>query len=90
MLETIFNILKITVIIAVCAVFMVAITGLLNLITTIVFGNVIGEIMALISMYLPFNALAVFGALGSATVAILSFLIAKKIFDLTSWSVSTV
>lgn len=90
MLDTVFRVLKITAIVGICAVFMVAITGLLNLITSIVFGNVIGEILALISMYLPFNALAVFGALGTATVAILSFLIAKKIFDLTSWSISSV
>ena len=90
MVEAIFNVLKVTAIIAVCAVFMVAITILLNLITSIVFGNVIGEIFALISMFLPFNALAVFGAIGSATVAILSFLIAKKIFDLTSWSISSI
>lgn len=90
MAETIFNILKITAIVAVCAVFMVAITGLLNLITTLIFGNIIGEILTLVSMYLPFNALAVFGAIGTATVAILSFLIAKKIFDLTSWSISSI
>lgn len=90
MLDTIFNILKVTVVIAIAAVFMVAITGLLNLITSVVFGNVIGEFFALISMYLPFNAFAVFSAIGTATVAILSFLVAKKIFDLTSWSVSSV
>ena len=90
MAETIFNILKITAIVAVCAVFMVAITGLVNLITTLIFGNIIGEILTLVSMYLPFNALAVFGAIGTATVAILSFLIAKKIFDLTSWSISSI
>ena len=90
MIEAVFNVLKITVIIGICAIFMVAITTLLNLITTIVFGNVIGEILALISMFLPFNAVAVFGAIGTATVAILSFLIAKKIFDLTSWSISSI
>ena len=90
MLETVFNILKITVIVFVCAVFMVAITGLLNLITTLIFHNVIGEVFSLASMFLPFNALAVFGAIGTATVAILSFLIAKKIFDLTSWSISAI
>lgn len=90
MLETVFNILKVTAVIAVAAVFMVAINALLGLITTILFHNVIGEIFALASMFLPFNALAVFGALGTATVAILSFLIAKKIFDLTSWSISAV
>ena len=90
MLQTVFNILKITVIIAVAAVFMLEIYTLLSLIVSFVFGNIIGEILALISMYLPFNALSVFGSLGTATVAILSFLIAKKIFDLTSWSISTV
>lgn len=90
MIETVFNVLKITAIIAVCAVFMVAIYSLLSLIVSVIFGNIIGEILALISMFLPFNALAVFGALGTATVAILSFLIAKKIFDLTSWGISAV
>ena len=90
MIETAFNILKVTAVVAVSAVFMVAITALLNLITSVIFGNIIGEIFALISMYLPFNALTVFGAIGTATVAILSFLIAKKIFDLTSWSISSI
>lgn len=90
MAETLFNILKVTVIVAICAVFMVAIQNLISLIVSLVFANVIGEILTLISMYLPFNALAVFGAIGNATVAILAFLIAKKIFDLTSWGVSSV
>ena len=90
MVETVFNVLKISAIVAVAAVFMVAIHALLSLIISVVFGNVIGEILSLISMYLPFNALSVFGAIGTATVAILSFLIAKKIFDLTSWSISAV
>lgn len=90
MLETIYNALKISVIIGVCAVFMVAIANLLGLIVSITFGNIIGEILALVSMYLPFNALAVFGAIGTAVLAIFSFLIAKKIFDLTSWSISAV
>lgn len=90
MLDTIFNILKVSAIIFVAAIFMVAINGLLSLITSVIFGNIIGEILTLVSMYLPFNALAVFGAIGTATIAILSFLIAKKIFDLTSWSISSI
>ena len=90
MLDTVFNFLKVTAVIAVSAVFMVAITNLLGLISSVIFGNVIGEILSLISMYLPFDASAVFGSIGTATVAILSFLIAKKIFDLTSWSISAV
>ena len=90
MLDTIFNILKVTVIIAVSAVFMVAIVNLVGLINSLIFHNFIGEFLGLVSMYLPFNALSVFGAIGTAIVAILSFLIAKKIFDLTSWSISSV
>ena len=90
MLDTIFNILKVTAIIAIAAVFMVAITNLLLLIQSVIFGNFIVEFFSLISMYLPFDALTVFGSIGTATIAILSFLIAKKIFDLTSWSVSAV
>lgn len=90
MIDAVFNVLKITAIVAVSALFMVAIMNLVNLITSVIFGNIIGEFFALISMYLPFNALAVFGAIGTATVAILSFLIAKKIFDLTSWSISSI
>lgn len=90
MLETVFRLLKVSVIIAICAVFMVAINALVALITSFIFGGVIGEVLAIISCCLPFNALYVFGSIGTATVAILSFLIAKKIFDLTSWSVSAV
>lgn len=70
--------------------FMVAITTLLNLITTVVFDNVIGEVLGLISCCLPFNALSVFSAIGTASSAILAFLVAKKIFELggnlTTWT----
>ena len=90
MLETVFRILKVSAIVAVCATFMAAINALVTLFTTLVFHTVIGEVFAIISACLPFNALGVFGAIGSATIAILSFLIAKKIFDLTSWGISTI
>ena len=90
MSDAIFHFLKITVIIMITSVFMVAIHTFLNLITSIFFGSVISETLAFISMYLPFNAAAVFGAISTATVAILSFMIARKIFDLTSWSISSI
>lgn len=90
MLETAFRLLKVAVIVAVCAVFMVAINALISLITSIVFSNVIGEVLAIMSACLPFNALLVFGAIGTACSAVLAFLVAKKIFDLTSWSISAV
>lgn len=90
MLDTVFNILKVTAVISVSVIFGVAITGLVNLIASVVFGNVIGETLSLVSMYLPFNAAAVFGSIASALVGILTFMIAKKIFDLTSWSISSI
>ena len=90
MLETVFNFLKISIIIAIAAVFMVAINTLINMISLIIIDSVFGEILTIISDCLPFNAAAVFGVLGTAMEAILAFLVAKKIFDLTSWSVSSV
>lgn len=90
MLETVFNVLKVSVIVAIAAVFMVAINTLINLFSFVVVNSVVGEILTIISDCLPFNAAAVFGVLITAMEAILAFLIAKKIFDLTSWSVSSV
>lgn len=90
MIETVFRLLKITVVISIAAVFALAIQSLLNLITSLVFGGIVTEVLTLISMYLPFNASAVFGSIATALTAILTFLIAKKIFDLTSWSVSSI
>ena len=90
MLDTVFHILKITVIIAVSTTFLVAINALLGLLGAFVGHSIIGEIFALISMYLPFNAGSVFGAILIACTGILAFKVAKKIFDLTSWSVSAV
>lgn len=90
MLDAVFNILKVTVAIAVGAAFLVAINAIISLITSLIFGNVIGEVLVIISNCLPFDALAVFGALGTTTVSILAFMIAKKIFDLTSWSISSI
>ena len=90
MADTAFRILKITAILAVVSTFMVAIHALVELIGSLVFHTVIGEFFAIVSACLPFDASLVFGAIGTATVAILSFLIAKKIFDLTSWSISSI
>ena len=90
MLDTVFNFLKISVAVSIGAVFLVAINTLINLISTIVFSSIVGEFFGIVSACLPFNASAVFGVLGTAGSGILAFLIAKKIFDLTSWTISTV
>lgn len=90
MLDTVFNLLKVVAIVGVASIFVSAIQGFLSIIQIVVFHNVIDEFLQLISMYLPFNAGVVFGAIGTSIVSIFSFLIAKKIFDLTSWSISSV
>ena len=74
MLETIFRALKISLILVTCSVFLLAIHALLNLIFSIVFPSIVIEVFALISMYLPFNAYAVFSSIGTVISAILSFL----------------
>ena len=90
MLDGAFHILKITVVVAIGLVFFSAILALLSVIQSVVFSSVVGEVFLIISACLPFNAMAVFGAIGVSTSAIFAFLVAKKIFDLTSWSVSAV
>lgn len=82
--ELIVNGIKWAFIIAVGATFMVAINALLSLLSSIVFGSVIGEVFAIISLCLPFSALQVFGAIGTAISAILAFMVAQKIYDLVS------
>lgn len=81
--ELIVNALKFALIIAIAGTFLVAINALIQGITTIVFGGVIGEVFGIISCCLPFNASAVFQALGTSCSIILAFMVASKIWDLT-------
>ncbi len=79
---------KLALVIAVATAFFTAITTIINLLTTIVFNNIIGEVLGIMSACLPFNALAVFSAIGTSSAAILSFLVAQKIFNLTGNSLN--
>lgn len=89
MLDTIFRILKLSVIVLLAGIFMVSINTLTGLIVLTEPAQVVREFFGIFSCCMPFNASAVFGSLYSSCVGILSFLIAKKIFDLSSWSLST-
>lgn len=82
------TVLKATVVVALSLAFMVAINVLLGLVRMALYTSLMGEIFGVISCCLPFDAAAVFGSLFSATTAILSFLVAKKIFELSTWGVS--
>lgn len=75
--------IKMAAVIAVSLVFMSAIMAIINLIVSVVFANVIGEVFAIISMCLPFDASVVFGGLGTMIAAILAFLVAQKLWQLT-------
>lgn len=86
--ELIVNGMKWAFIIAVSATFMIAIGNLLNLITSIVFGSVIGEVLAIASMCLPFDSNAVFGSIATSLAGVLSFMLARKIYNLTSAKVT--
>lgn len=65
------------------ATFLVAINALIGLITEVIFANVIGELLGILSMCVPFDLSAVMSAIGVAVSAILAFLISQKIYSLT-------
>ena len=75
--------------IAVETAFFTAITTIINLLTTVLFDNIIGEVLGIMSACLPFNALAVFSAIGTSSAAIMSFLVAQKIYSLTIHSINS-
>lgn len=82
--------LKLTAVIATAVIFMTAISTIIGLISELVFGGVVSEVLALISACLPFNASAVFSAIGVVCNGILSFMIAAKIFNLTNLVIEVV
>lgn len=90
MLDTLYRVLKITTIIAVCAVFMVAINAFIGLVSSIIFGGVVGEVIGIISCCLPFDAGFVFGGIATMISGVLAFMFARKIFDLTSWAINSI
>lgn len=61
----------------------VAINALIGGVSTFATNTPLGEIIALISIYLPFSSGYFFGIIGTAITAILAFIVAKKIYELT-------
>lgn len=86
--ELIVNGIKWAFIIGISVVFMTALTNLLSLIIMVVFNNVVGEVLHVISCCLPFDAAAVFGSIQTALTGIFAFMISNKIFNLTGKKVS--
>lgn len=88
--ELIVNGIKMGLVIAAGLAFMVAITTILNLLGSFIGGTVVGEFFAIVSNSLPFNAAVVFGAMSTTMSAILAFLVAEQIYQLTIVQTSAV
>lgn len=82
--ELIVHGIKIALWISLAATFMVAIGTLISFITDLVMGSVIGEVFGIISCCLPFNAIGVINAINAVNTAILAFIVAQKIWNLTT------
>lgn len=81
--ETLVYAIKIALAVACALAFVAAIITLIGLLTSFVANTMLGEIIGLISIYLPFNPAAVFGVVASTITACLAFLVARKIWDIT-------
>lgn len=75
--------IKIGLAVSATMIFVTAIIALVSLLTSLVSSSIIGEILGILSVYLPFNPVPVFVGVTSSITAILSFLIARKIWDIT-------
>lgn len=74
--------IKIAIIISALAVFVGAITTLFNLLSALSTSTVIGEVLGLISVYLPFDPTPSIAILLTSITAIVTFFIARKIYVL--------
>ncbi len=71
-------------IIGISLTFMTAITTIVSLIVSGVMTGVVGEVLGIISNCLPFSATGVIGGAFTVCNAVLSFLIAQKLYNLTA------
>lgn len=81
--ESLVYAIKIALAVAATMAFITAIITIVSLLTSFVANTMLGEILGLISIYLPFNPSFVFGSVTSVMSAILAFLVAKKIWSMT-------
>ena len=71
--ELIVHGIKIALWISLAGVFMVAIGTIISLITDLVLGSVIGEVLGIISCCLPFNAIGVINAINTVNLLVVKF-----------------
>ena len=78
------TIIKVVASIAFAVIFSGAIVALVGMLEAVVFGSIVGEVFGILSVCLPFNPGVVFGALNLTCIGILAFLVARKVYLLTS------
>lgn len=76
--------IKIALAIAIAGVFAGAIVVLVSGLISLAFDSIVGEVLSIISVCLPFNPVPVFSAFQLSIAVILAFLVAKKIYNLCS------
>lgn len=81
--ESLVYAIKIGLAVACSLAFVAAVITLVSLLSAFVANSMLGEIIGIISIYLPFNPAWVFGIVSSTVTAILAFLVARKIWDIT-------
>lgn len=78
------TVVKVIAIVGFGSIFAGAILSLMGLLSSAVATSVVGEVFAIMSLCLPFSPAVVFGSILLILQGVLAFLIAKKIWDLTS------
>lgn len=77
-------VIKVVASVAFAGVFAIAITTLLSALEQIIFGSVVGEVLGILSVVLPFNPATVFASINIVILSITAFLVAKKTYELVS------
>lgn len=89
-LSDMIQVAKFTAIVAISAVFLLAINTIIGILGAWVNTTFMGEFFHMVSMYLPFNAGTVFSGILLTCFGILAFKVAKKTYDLVTWSINSV
>ena len=81
--ESVVYAIKIALAVACTMAFVVAILTLMNFLVSLTTSSVLGEVIGLISVYLPFNPATIFGTISTTIIGIIAFLVARKVWELT-------
>lgn len=81
--ESLVYAIKIALAVAASMAFVAAIITLVSLLVSFTTSSILGEVIGVISVYLPFNPGTVFASISTTIIAIIAFLIAHKIWSMT-------